>query len=158
MDCRIVHDIYTGCGPIGGLHAVLQAAAGDGMDGVAVVACDMPFVKAGLYRYIYEQLREDRRNAFVKYDGIVAVTEDGMHPLVAIYSVKAADVLGEQLEKGIYRLTAALSRLRIFYVDLTGSGLVHMLVNINTTEEYEALVRAGASPAGRRRDLICDMR
>src|SRR4051794_13778353 len=35
------HDLVPGCGPLGGLHAALSAARGDG---VFLVACDMPYL------------------------------------------------------------------------------------------------------------------
>lgn len=141
--CRIVQDIYSGCGPIGGLHAVLRAAAEDGAQGVMVGACDMPFAGADLYRYMYEQVGEDRQRIFEKYDGVVAVARDGTHPLAAIYSVKAADILEDQLKRHKCRVMDALRRLRILFVDFSGSELEEMLGNINTEEEYIKLVKNG---------------
>ena len=141
-ECRIVRDIYIGCGPVGGLHAVLTRAFLDGAAAVATAACDMPYVTAELYRHLYEQLKahtdisEDRKNPFDLYDGAVAVTGGKIHPLAAIYSVRAAGICKTQLEERNLRVRDALAKLRILYVDLEGSAYERMILNINTEEDY----------------------
>ena len=52
QDLRVIRredDVVPGCGPLGGLHAALNAARGDA---VFLVACDMPFVTAPLAAYL----------------------------------------------------------------------------------------------------------
>ena len=141
-ECRIVRDIYIGCGPVGGLHAVLTRAFLDGAAAVATAACDMPYVTAEFFRYLYEQLviRTDisgeRKSPFDLYDGVVAVTGGKIHPLAAIYSVRAAGICKTQLEERNLRVRDALAKLRILYVDLEGSAYERMILNINTEEDY----------------------
>jgi len=48
-DVRLVGDIYQGCGPLGGIHAALHHAA---HSHVLTVACDMPFLRVELLRYM----------------------------------------------------------------------------------------------------------
>lgn len=144
--CVIVRDIYKGCGPVGGLHAVLTRAAEDGATAVAAAACDMPYVTADLYRYLYARLaertgiKEYESNPFELYDGAVAVTGGKIHPLAAVYSVGAADICKMQLEERNLRLREALGKLRILYVDLEGTAYERMLLNINTEEDYEEYI------------------
>jgi len=141
-ECRIVRDIYIGCGPVGGLHAVLTRAFLDGAAAVATAACDMPYVTAEFFRYLYEQLviRTDisgeRKSPFDLYDGVVAVTGGKIHPLAAIDSVRAAGICKTQLEERNLRVRDALAKLRILYVDLEGSAYERMILNINTEEDY----------------------
>ena len=141
-ECRIVCDIYIGCGPVGGLHAVLTRAFLDGAAAVATAACDMPYVTAEFFRYLYEQLviRTDisgeRKSPFDLYDGVVAVTGGKIHPLAAIDSVRAAGICKTQLEERNLRVRDALAKLRILYVDLEGSAYERMILNINTEEDY----------------------
>ena len=129
--CRIVRDEYKNCGPLGGLHAAMKAAAENGMELIMTAACDMPFVKAELFSYLYEQMGS--------YEGAVARSGGKVHPLAAIYSVKAVEVFGKQLESGDYRLLDALNKLKINYVDLEGTPFLRMMININTEEEYAGL-------------------
>lgn len=141
-ECRIVRDIYKGCGPVGGMHAVLTRAFLDGAAAVATAACDMPYVTAELFGYLYEQLKdrtdisEDRQNPFDLYDGVVAVTGGKIHPLAAIYSVRAAGICKTQLEERNLRVRDALARMRILYVDLEGTAYERMILNINTEDDY----------------------
>lgn len=136
--CPIVTDIYPGCGPIGGIHAGLKACVCDRM---LVAACDMPFLKAGLFRYLEERLRE-RESAYTSFDGAVPVTGGRVHPLAAIYRRKVYTMLEEQIERQNYRIRDALKYLRILYIDVTGKrAFERMLQNINTPEEYERMLR-----------------
>lgn len=132
-ECPVVMDIYPNCGPIGGLHAGLKACTCDWM---LVAACDMPFLKIELFRYLKKQLQE-KKDAGEVYDGVVPVTGGRIHPLAAIYQTKISEVLKAQMEEGDYRVRTALKRLNILYIDVAGmSCFEKMLQNINTMEEY----------------------
>lgn len=136
-DCPPVMDIYPGCGPIGGLHAGLMAC---GREWLLAVACDMPLLKAELFRLLKERIREEEGRQ-KRYDGAVPVTDGRIHPLAAVYRKCVVSVLEEQIEAGNYRLCDALARLHLLYVDVTGQAqLERMLRNINTLEEYERLM------------------
>ena len=150
-ECSIVRDIYKGCGPVGGLHAVLTRAFLDGAAAVATAACDMPYVTAELYRHLYEQLKahtdisEDRKNPFDLYDGAVVVTGGKIHPLAAIYSVRAAGICKIQLEERSLRVRDVLAKLRILYVDLEGTVYERMILNVNTDEDYRGYLSGSAA-------------
>lgn len=140
--CSTVMDRYPGCGPLGGLEAVLRQAGEDRKRAVMTSACDTPDVNAELYRYLLSRLERDAScDPFDEWDGVVAVSADRIHPLTAIYSVRAAETFAKQISEGNYRLRDALKKLRILYVNLKGSVYEYMLVNINTREEYEARLR-----------------
>lgn len=136
-NCRIVRDIYPDCGPIGGIHAGLTACESDE---VMVAACDMPFLKIELFRYLYKQMEEAGKQEKVAYDGAVSVLDGRIHPLSAIYRRTAALVMEQQILKGNYRIRAALDKMKILYVDVTGNArFAYMLQNVNTMEEYKML-------------------
>ena len=140
--CRIVTDRYPGCGPIGGLEAVLSQAGEDRRKAVMISACDTPGIKAELYLFLLERLEQvSTEDAFEEWDGVVAVSDDRIHPLTAIYSVRAAEIFAKQIKERNFRLRDVLRKLRILYVDLKGSRYEDMLTNINTKEEYEAHMR-----------------
>lgn len=107
-----------------------------------ISACDTPGIKAELYLFLLERLEQvSTEDAFEEWDGVVAVSDDRIHPLTAIYGVRAAEIFAKQIKERNFRLRDVLRKLRILYVDLQGSRYEDMLTNINTKEEYEARMR-----------------
>ena len=142
--CKIVQDIHADCGPIGGLHAGLKACENDCL---LVAACDMPFLKIELYRYLYGELcRKERtgcRKSKCLYGGVVPTANGRRYPLAGIYRKSNARILEEQIEDKNYRLQDAFLRLDILSVDVMGNrDFMHMLRNINTWQDY-GVVRRG---------------
>lgn len=138
--CRIVTDEYPDCGPIGGIHAGLCQCQSEW---VMVAACDMPFLKIELYRFLREALRQsdhEARETVNSYAGVVPVTDGRIHPLAAIYRKNMAETLEEQIRNRNYRMTEALKRQKILYIDVSENQRIRrMLQNINTISEYEQL-------------------
>ncbi len=132
----VVMDIYSGCGPIGGIHAGLKAC---GSEWLLVAACDMPFLKIELFRYMMDEFGQ-KKTGDIRYDGVVPVTDGRIHPLAAIYRTGMTDILEEQIKREVYCIRDALKRLNILYIDVAGKKMFEqMLRNINTQEEYERL-------------------
>lgn len=137
-ECRIIMDIYQGCGPIGGIHAGLRECTDEFL---LTAACDMPLLKIELYRYLYDALLRKEAQG-ISYDGAVPKADGRIHPLSAVYRRRAGGVMEEQILAGNYRLTDALKRMNILYADITEQKIyVQMLRNINTLKEYERLIK-----------------
>jgi molybdopterin-guanine dinucleotide biosynthesis protein A len=123
-----------GCGPLGGIYTAIKAA----MRGrVLVVACDMPFLTAPfLGRLVAECLG---------VDAVVPRTADGLHPLCAVYAQSAAAAVQRRILNGQLRVADALADLAVREVgpeeiapyDPDGT----LLVNINTSDDYERALR-----------------
>lgn len=149
--CKTLTDIYSDCGPIGGLHAgcshlrppICRPSAlpeeGDS-EPVMVAACDMPFLEIDLYRFLKREMEREEYRRSHPVDGVVPIADGRIHPLAAIYRKRAGAVFKEQIVAGEYRLAKALKRLDILYVDiLENVEMCGMLRNINTIREYERL-------------------
>lgn len=149
--CKTLTDIYSDCGPIGGLHAgcshlwspICRPSAlpeeGDS-ESVMVAACDMPFLEIDLYRFLKREMEREEYRRSHPVDGVVPIAGERVHPLAAIYKKRAGAVFQEQIAAGEYRLTEALKRLNILYVDISENvEMCGMLRNINTIREYERL-------------------
>lgn len=138
--CRIVTDKYPDCGPIGGIHAGLCQCQSEW---VMVAACDMPFLKIELYHFLRDLLRRSGYEAWEtvnSYAGTVPVTDGRIHPLAAIYRKNMAETLEEQIRNGNYRMTEALKKREILYIDVSeNQRMRRMLQNINIISEYEQL-------------------
>jgi molybdenum cofactor guanylyltransferase len=129
---RIVVDRVAECGPLGGLDAALAAAR---YDTLVVVACDMPFVTAGLLERLLALTTEA--------DAVVPRTERGYHPLCAAYTRACQPAIAAHLEARRLRMTDFLEDVRVRVVsgaELDALGDCHrLLANVNTPAEYEAI-------------------
>ena len=140
----IATDHYTGIGPLAGLHAALSAARGDL---VALVACDMPFVRADVFAHLIG----------LAYDvDVVMPRLDGREePLHAVYRRRTClPAVEATIAEGKRRLIAFLPRVRVRYVDDDALRALdpdlQSFVNVNTPEEWEQAKERLASQAQRK--------
>lgn len=130
---RLVEDIYPDCGPLSGLHAALKSAEGDA---VLAVSCDMPLFRRELGRYLISCLGES--------DALVPVTAEGRkNPLCAVYTKKCAAAFERGLLGGSFSVMSALDSINVKYISLSEFHS-EQLRNINTPQDYEALLREGS--------------
>ena len=132
---RFVADVYLDCGPMGGLHAALSACRSPYL---AAVSCDLPLLEAALPLHLASLIPGG-------WDAVVPVTPDGrMHPLCAVYRKELAALLEARLLAGNRRLMDALSACRLRPVPVDGA-FARMLTNVNTPEDYQALLAGESS-------------
>jgi molybdopterin-guanine dinucleotide biosynthesis protein A len=135
VNVRTVHDRVPNCGPLGGLDAALAAARDDPL---IVVACDMPYLTAGLLAYLLTLAPEA--------DVVVPQSGRGYHPLCAIYSRACRAAVSARLADGRLRMIDLLADLRLRVVtagelERLGYG-GRVLANVNTPADYEELEKA----------------
>ncbi|SRR5579872_3170135 len=129
-----VPDRIPGAGPLGGLDAALDAAAGDD---VLLLACDMPLVPAALGRHLLTLDRDSEWNA------VVPRTDRGYHPLCAVYTASCREIVRDRLARGQLRMIELLGELRVRTVE--GQELAQfgdarrLLANVNTDADLAAL-------------------
>jgi molybdopterin-guanine dinucleotide biosynthesis protein A len=125
-------DLVPGCGPLGGLHAALNAARGDAL---FLVACDMPFVTAALAAYLL-MLAGDA-------DAVVPRTDRGYHPLCAVYGRACLPAVERRLAERRLKMLDLLHDLRVREVTADEIGRFgncdRLLANVNTPAEYANL-------------------
>jgi molybdopterin-guanine dinucleotide biosynthesis protein A len=135
---RVV-DIYKGCGPMGGLHAALSAAAGTG---VFLIAADLPFADPAAALRIMALAGES--------DVCLLADSRGRYePLFAYYKKSILPQVEAALQAGQYKLADVLDRVRLRLVRAPELGSLwsdRLLLNINYPEDYEKLI-AGTSSA-----------
>ena len=130
-NCKIITDHYKECGPMGGIHAGLTAAASEYL---FVVACDMPFMKAEFVEELKKHLSENA-------DVIVPVINGRPQPLATLYKKTVLPVLEEKLAEGNYKLRSIFEHVKVSYVEIEAQW-EPVLRNINTTEEYQEIQRS----------------
>jgi len=137
---RRIVDRVSGCGPLGGIHAALTAAAGGTPiqargNAVFVLACDMPYVPSALVTYLLDLAQ----NA----DAVIPLTEAGYHPLCAVYSLACLDPVGRRLAEGRLQVVGILDDVKarvVTVAEVDRFGDPHrLLMNVNTPADYQAL-------------------
>jgi molybdopterin-guanine dinucleotide biosynthesis protein A len=126
----VVEDVYSGCGPLAGIHAALASSSAESN---LMLAVDMPFVSEGLLRYLFAIAEES--------GAVVTVprTAKGLQPLCAVYRREFASVADSSLRAGKYKIDVIFAgvALRIIEEDeLVKAGFSERnFLNINTPED-----------------------
>ena len=140
----VVEDVFRDCGPLGGIHAALQASTAELN---LMLAVDTPRLQAAFLQYLLQRAAESR--ALVT----VPRAAGGLHPLCAVYRAAFADRAEEALRAGRLRIDRLFLPADTLIVGeeeiLRLSFPVTMFENLNTQEEYErARHPAGGSDDG----------
>jgi molybdopterin-guanine dinucleotide biosynthesis protein A len=131
---KSVADVYPGWGALGGLHAALAACESEW---AIVVACDLPFVTAGLFNYL-ALLREN-------CDAVVPLQPDQRpQPLAALYRIEPCrQRAAELIESGRRRPRDLLELVNTRWVPFNElrnlDQAEKFFVNINTPDDYHAV-------------------
>jgi molybdopterin-guanine dinucleotide biosynthesis protein A len=135
----VVEDVFCDCGPLGGIHAALQASR---TELNVILAVDLPFVSSALIEYLNKRARESR-------SAIVTAAQAGgrWQPLCAVYRRGFADAAEQALRAGRYRIDALFDTARTQLIgeeELEAAGFSsNIFRNLNTREELEAARRIG---------------
>jgi molybdopterin-guanine dinucleotide biosynthesis protein A len=114
LDLPVRPDAVPGAGALGGVHAALLWASDEGRPGALCVACDMPFVPAGLLRRILARAAEGGADVVVPE----STGRRGVEPLCAFYSAGCLPEVERMLADGERRLVDLLGRVRTVRVPL----------------------------------------
>lgn len=126
----LVSDQIRHIGPMGGLHAVLQAVS---TPYILALSVDMPFISSTILQQLVQYCNTGM-------DAIVARFLAKIEPLCGVYSVSIHPVISEQIKAGDYSLQHLLQRIRTKYVDFDTNRLeVNPFLNINTPDELKTL-------------------
>jgi molybdopterin-guanine dinucleotide biosynthesis protein A len=123
LDVEVVPDKAAAKGPLAGIASALEASANDVN---FVMACDIPQVDTVL---IKTMLRESK-------DWEAVIPRIGLsqyEPLFAVYRKGTLGAIKAALLSGNYRITDALSRCTVKYIDLTDAQRPR---NLNTMKDY----------------------
>ena len=132
--CVAVPDRRPGCGPLGGLDALLAAC---GADWLVVSPVDCPLLTADDLASL-RRVAEDGRD-----DAVVTRTPDGVHFTVAAYRVDVpSDAVGAMLGEGVRRLDRLAEHLRVRFLDAADPA---RLLNVNTPADAAEACRRTAA-------------
>lgn len=127
----MVRDVWPEKGSLGGVYSAIYRVT---TPYCLVVACDMPFLHAGVLRYLITQIAD--------YDVIIPDVLDELQTLHAIYSKACLPPIERRLEANRLRIVGFFPDVRVRTV--TASELqpydpqLLAFQNLNTPEEFEA--------------------
>jgi len=138
-----IDDQFSNCGPLGGIHAALEAS---NRPLNLIVAVDMPFLEPEFLCYLLDQARAS--------DAPVTIPRAGnrWQPLCAIYRKEFAQVAQSALRSGRYRIDDLFSQINLRSVDepefAAHNFSPQIFCNLNTPEEFERATLVKRENAG----------
>lgn len=137
----VVADIFTGCGPLAGIHsALLHSSAELNL----MLAVDMPFVSQDLLTFLLHAAEDN--------EAIVTAprTSCGLEPLCAIYRRGFAPVAETALKAGKYKIDAAFANVPLRVIEEAELGAAGFseknFFNVNTPEDRRAADGLASQP------------
>ena len=131
----VIRDEVLGRGPLEGLYQGLKVAT---YDEVFFVACDMPFLRAELIRFLSSWVP--------KYDVVVPQLQSGLHPLHAFYHRRCLPTIKNNLEADRLKIIDFYPACSVRYVEEIElqhfHNLSQVLCNVNTPDDWSALFKS----------------
>ncbi|MXQ09589.1 molybdenum cofactor guanylyltransferase MobA [Alphaproteobacteria bacterium GH1-50] len=126
----IADSIEGHVGPLAGVLAGLDWAAGQGASHIVTAAADTPFFPADLVPALIRAAEEHGRPI------ALARTEDGRHPTFGLWPVALRDDLRQSLLDGLRKVVLWTDRHGTAYADFP-VGRVDPFFNVNTPDDLE---------------------
>jgi molybdopterin-guanine dinucleotide biosynthesis protein A len=129
----VVADIFSGCGPLAGIHAALVHSPAELN---LMLAVDMPFVSRELLGFLFAAAENN--------DAIITVPRagKGLQPLCAVYRRDFSLAAEQALRAGKYKIDAAFSSVSVRVIEegeLAAAGFSERnFFNVNTPEDRQA--------------------
>jgi len=127
----MVGDVMTYKGPMTGIFSALASLE---ETEIFVTACDMPFIRPDLIRYIVGRWSNT-------WEAVIPIFDGEPQPLLGIYSTQLLPRMEERIKKHKRGLRAFLNTREVQYIEEDQVRLIDQegrsFVNINTIQDYE---------------------
>jgi FdhD protein len=129
LPCYKVPDIYKGMGVLAGIHSGLYHSSNPA---IFAVACDMPYLKEGLIRYMAS--RADSGGV------LIPDTPKGLEPLHAFYGKECLAAIETALKSGQKRIVSFFDHTTVRKIHAEQIACFDpaftSFININTPDDY----------------------
>lgn len=137
---RLIPDLITGRGPLGGLYTAIASAS---HPYVAVVACDMPFVSQRFFETATNLMVEEEADVVIpRIKSEETQKSGGYEPLHALYRKETClPAIEDAIQKDLWKMIAWFGKVKVRDVSedemkiIDPTGLCFW--NVNTPEEFE---------------------
>jgi molybdopterin-guanine dinucleotide biosynthesis protein A len=138
----VVADIFSGCGPLAGIHSALVHSSAELN---LMLAVDMPFVSRELLRFLFAAAEDEDNRAIIT----VPRTSHGLQPLCAVYRRDFSAAAEQALRAGKYKVDAAFAGVSTRVIEeseLAAAGFSERsFFNVNTPQDR--LAAEGGDPS-----------
>ncbi|MEW6002759.1 MAG: molybdenum cofactor guanylyltransferase [Nitrospirota bacterium] len=135
LGVQMVGDIVKYKGPMAGIFSALINTEGTE---IFVTACDMPFMKAELIKYILFKAKDAEKR---DWSAVIPIFDKKPQPLFGIYSKGIIGKMEESLRKEKRSLRGLLSGTEVLYISeeevMSVDPEGRSFININTPEDFE---------------------
>ena len=128
----VVSDLYTDCGPLGGMEAAMRLYPSDGW---LILAVDLPF-------YDFSRLPALLAADTPEYDAVIPVINGQENPLAALYKGRVYEKIRTALADGDYRVRKIYNKKAAF-IDET--PYARQYLNMNTPIAYKEALACAAN-------------
>jgi molybdopterin-guanine dinucleotide biosynthesis protein A len=133
LGVQVRADAVAGQGPLGGIRTALEWAIELGLDGVVILACDLPLVSAPLIEAIC--------SVWDAEEVVLPVTPAGVEPLCALYAASVLLKVQAALARGELSPSRLVRELTVHSLDIEVARRVTRLenpfLNVNTKDACE---------------------
>jgi molybdopterin-guanine dinucleotide biosynthesis protein A len=138
----VVADIFSGCGPLAGIHSALVHSSAELN---LMLAVDMPFVSRELLRFLFAAAEDEDNRAIIT----VPCTSHGLQPLCAVYRRDFSAAAEQALRAGKYKIDTAFAGVSTRVIEeseLAAAGFSERsFFNVNTPQDR--LATEGGDPS-----------
>jgi len=128
----VVADIFSGCGPLAGIHAALVHSPAELN---LMLAVDMPFVSRELLAFLFATAEGEGNHAIIT----VPRTSKGFQPLCAVYRRDFSSTAEQALRAGKYKIDATFPSVSVRVIkedELAAAGFSEQsFFNVNTPQD-----------------------
>ncbi|TVR41044.1 MAG: molybdenum cofactor guanylyltransferase [Bacteroidia bacterium] len=104
---KTVMDIYTGSGPLGGIHAALSISQGSH---AAFISCDTPFIPSDIYPFLLENMAD--------HQAIMPAHGEYVETMCAIYQKSSLPFIEKAIVGKKYKILEALKAINVRYINI----------------------------------------
>jgi len=128
-----IADIFSGCGPLGGIHAALNHSKAELN---LMLAVDMPFVSADLLKFLLDKASETTDLVTIPR------ASRGLQPLCAVYRPVFASIAERALKAGNFKIDATFADIPMHVIaeqEVVSAGFsAANFFNLNTPDDRRA--------------------
>ena len=128
-DYRVINDIHSDVGPMGGIEASLKAMRSQK---ALILPVDMPLLSANAIEFLLSRMEDSKQASIFEIQG-------RWQSLVGVYDVSLLPTIASQLERKDYKLKHLLQKSVVQLVN--GDRFAGEFINVNSQAELALLLK-----------------